>query len=63
MERFFWTLKHEWTKFETLADIEEARLSVFRFIEAYYNKSRIHQTLNYQTPDEFDRVPELTLAT
>ena len=63
MERFFWTLKHEWTKFETLADIEAARLSVFRFIETYYNTNRIHQTLNYQTPDEFERAYELTLAT
>ena len=33
MERFFWSLKHEWTKFEEYQDINEARLSVFKYIE------------------------------
>lgn len=39
MERFFWSLKHEWTKFDTFADINEARLSVFRYIDTFYNSS------------------------
>ena len=26
MERFFWSLKHEWTKFESFVDITHARL-------------------------------------
>lgn len=54
MERFFWSLKHEWTKHEEYADPEEARLSVFRYIETFYNPQRLHQTLNYQTPDQFE---------
>lgn len=54
MERFFWSLKHEWTKHETYADLSEARLSVFRYIETFYNSVRIHQTLNYQTPNQFE---------
>ena len=29
MERFFWSLKHEWTNHDTFANLEEARLSVF----------------------------------
>tara|TARA_R110002073_G_scaffold67806_5_gene168632 strand:+ start:594 stop:773 length:180 start_codon:yes stop_codon:yes gene_type:complete len=58
-----WLVNHERTKFETLANIEEARLSVFRFIETHYNTNRIHQTLNDQTPDEFERAHGLTLAT
>ena len=33
MERFFWSLKHEWTKFEHFADINQARRSVFQYIE------------------------------
>ena len=52
MERFFWSLKHEWTKHEDYADLEEARLSVFRYIETFYNSVRLHQTLNYQTPNQ-----------
>ena len=54
MERFFWSLKHEWTKHEKYADLEEARLSVFRYIETFYNSERLHQTLNYQSPDQFE---------
>ena len=30
MERFFWSLKHEWTNHCEFADLEEARLSVFK---------------------------------
>ena len=54
MERFFWSLKHEWTKHEEYADLQEARLSVFRYIETFYNSERLHQTLNYHSPDQFE---------
>jgi putative transposase len=54
MERFFWSLKHEWTNHYEYADLEEARLSVFKYIETFYNNQRIHQTLNYKTPDQFE---------
>lgn len=62
MERFFWSLKHEWTKFETFADINQARTSVFQYIETFYNSKRIHQTLGYQTPDEFEAQHRTKLA-
>lgn len=54
MERFFWSLKHEWTKHETFADLEAARLSVFKYIETFYNPVRLHQTLGYKSPQEFE---------
>jgi len=54
MERFFWSLKHEWTKHEAFDNLEEARLSVFRYIETFYNRERIHQTLGYKTPDQYE---------
>lgn len=53
-ERFFWSLKHEWTKHETFADLEAARLSVFKYIETFYNSVRLHQTLGYKSPHEFE---------
>ena len=62
MERFFWSLKHEWTKFEHFADINQARRSVFQYIETFYNSKRIHQTLGYKTPDEFEEQPHTKLA-
>ena len=54
MERFFWSLKHEWTKHETFADLEAARLSVFKYVETFYNPVRLHQTLGYKSPDQFE---------
>ena len=62
MERFFWSLKHEWTKFEHFADINQARRSVFQYIETFYNSKRIHQTLGYKTPDEFEEQHQTKLA-
>jgi putative transposase len=62
MERFFWSLKHEWTKFEDFADINQARRSVFQYIETFYNSKRIHQTLGYRTPDEFEELHRTKLA-
>jgi len=54
MERFFWSLKHEWTKFEAFENIEQARTSIFQYIETFYNQTRIHQTLEYLTPNQFE---------
>lgn len=61
-ERFFWSLKHEWTKFESFENLQEARSSVFKYIETFYNSNRIHQTLNYQTPDQFEYTHAAKLA-
>jgi putative transposase len=54
MERFFWSLKHEWTNHQEFADLEEARLSVFKYIETFYNPVRLHQTLGDKSPDQFE---------
>ena len=54
MERFFWSLKHEWTKHDSFDDLEAARLSVFKYIETFYNPVRLHQTLGYQSPDQYE---------
>ena len=54
MERFFWSLKHEWANHEQFAMLEDARLRVFRYIETFYNSERLHQTLGYQSPNTFE---------
>jgi putative transposase len=56
MERFFWSLKHEWTNHDSFHNLEEARLSVFRYIETFYNPLRLHQTLGYLSPNQFEAV-------
>jgi putative transposase len=54
MERFFWSLKHEWTNHESFEDLSDARLSVFKYIETFYNPERLHQTLDYKSPNQFE---------
>jgi putative transposase len=54
MERFFWSLKHEWTNHHTYADLEAARRSVFQHIETFYHPLRLHQTLGYLSPNQFE---------
>lgn len=61
-ERFFWSLKHEWTNHESFADLEAARLSVFKYIETFYNTVRLHQSLGYKSPDKFETVYAPVLA-
>ena len=64
MERCFWSLKHEWTNRESYADLNAARLSVFKYIETFYNSQRIHQTLGYLTPNQYEaeHAPAITAA-
>ena len=62
VERFFWSLKHEWTKFEEFDNLDDARVSVFKYIETFYKSERIHQTLDYQTPNEVERNYRAALA-
>jgi putative transposase len=54
MERFFWSLKHEWIKHECFAGLEAAQRCVFKYIEMFYNTVRLHQTLGYQSPNQFE---------
>ena len=53
-ERFFWSLKHEWTEHQAYANLEQARLSVFKYIETFYNPVRLHQTLDYKSPNDYE---------
>jgi putative transposase len=53
-ERFFWSLKHEWTNHAAYENLEAARLGVFQYIETFYNSTRLHQTLGYLTPNQFE---------
>jgi putative transposase len=62
MERFFWSLKHEWANHESFADLDEAQLSVFKYVETFYNPVRIHQTLGYKSSDHFEAVHAPAIA-
>lgn len=58
IESFHSTLKKELiyrTKFKTR---EEAKLAVWDYISSFYNEVRIHSTLNYLSPNIFERLYE-----
>ena len=62
MERFFWSLKQEWTNHHSYTDLADGRSSVFQYIEMFYNRKRIHQTLGYMTPEQYETEHEQTKA-
>lgn len=54
MESFYRTIKRELiqdAKFETP---EQAQQEIFKYIELYYNTKRIHSTLGYLSPAQFE---------
>ena len=53
MESFFKTLKAEEVWLEDYENIEHADQSVNKFIR-YYNADRMHSSLNYLSPEEFE---------
>jgi putative transposase len=55
MESFFHTLKTELVYFEHYQTREEAKQSIFEYIEVFYNRQRRHSTLGYNTPLEFEQ--------
>lgn len=50
-ESFFSTLKNELACGQLFASRDHARSEIFKFIEIYYNRQRLHQTLGYVTPE------------
>jgi putative transposase len=54
-ESFFNTLKRELVNNQTYKDIDEARSSIFEYIEVFYNKIRRYSYCNYESPDNFEK--------
>lgn len=54
-ESFFHTLKTEHTNFCNYKIREEAKNSIFEYVEVFYNRKRIHSTIGYLSPEEFER--------
>jgi len=53
-ESFFGTLKTEHVNHETYKTIHEARMSLFQFIEGFYNRKRRHSHLGNISPSRFE---------
>jgi transposase InsO family protein len=53
VERLFRSLKSEWID-EPFATRQQARHAVIDYLANYYNHERLHSTLNYRSPAEFE---------
>jgi transposase InsO family protein len=56
MESFFATLKKERVHHESYQTRDEARQSVFEYIETFYNTRRRHSALDYLSPEQFEQL-------
>jgi putative transposase len=53
-ESFWGKLKTELVYLERFATREQARAAVFEYIEAFYNRVRLHSSLGYVSPERFE---------
>jgi putative transposase len=53
-ESFFATLKKELVHDEHYRSRDEARASIFDYIEVFYNRERLHSTIGYCSPAEYE---------
>lgn len=54
-ESFFASLKNEWVFYKDYKTRNDARSDIFRYIEIFYNRQRLHQTLNYRSPEQHEQ--------
>jgi transposase InsO family protein len=54
MESFFSLLKREWVYHHHYVTRQEAKSSIFSYIECFYNSNRLHSSIGYRTPNEFE---------
>lgn len=55
-ESFFATVEFELIERQVFATRDHARSALFEFIEVFYNRQRLHQTLGYKTPLQVEQV-------
>ena len=54
MESFWGTLKNEWVHRQKYQTRAQAKSDIFAYIEGFYNTVRLHSTLGYCSPMEFE---------
>jgi transposase InsO family protein len=54
-ESFFHSLKTEWTSEMLYRSRNDARKDVIHYIEMFYNSHRLHSSLNYKNPNEYEK--------
>ena len=57
MESFFSTLEAELLESQTLKSFEETKVNLLEYIEGFYNRERMHATLDFLSHYEFNTRP------
>jgi len=57
IESFWSTLKYELVYHHRFATRAQARTAIFDYIETFYNRTRLHSSLDYQSPINFESKP------
>jgi putative transposase len=52
----FGTLKREWVHERRYRTRQEARLSIFEYVEVFYNRQRRHSALGYRSPEQYEKL-------
>ena len=60
-ESFIKTLKQEEVDGRNYRDLSHARETIGIFVDHFYHRQRLHSTLDYSTPEEYDRAYWATL--
>ncbi|MBU1309211.1 MAG: integrase core domain-containing protein [Gammaproteobacteria bacterium] len=55
VESFFKTMKTETFHGLAFESVSQLRATLSRYIDSYYNKRRLHSSLGFKTPDEYER--------
>jgi transposase InsO family protein len=56
IESFHALLKKECVYLHTFIDYKHAQKELFKYIEGFYNRKRIHSSINYMTPNEYEQI-------
>lgn len=56
MESFHASLKKEEPRMNKYIDLEDAKISIFEYIEGWYDRKRIHSRIGYITPQECEDI-------
>lgn len=58
-ESFFSNLKNELVHHLVFEDRDQARSAIFDYMEVFYNRERIHQSLDFTTPAKFEMMAKV----
>ena len=58
IESFFSTLKRELVNRYSWPTKADARAAIFEWIEVFYNRQRLHTTIGFATPHEYESLSQ-----